>query len=1063
MTLESNSRAAKLFEAAIDMASAERASYLDRACKDDKNLRAKVDALLEADGKAEGYLEPPVDQTAIRSDPIEPTEKVRGRRIGKYQLLRVIASGGMGIVYEAMQDNSDRLVALKVLKAGFSSEPALKRFAHEARILGHLRHPGIAQIFEADVQTDIGELPYFVMEYIPEAKTITEHARSADLSIRSELELFSTVCDIVHYGHQQGIIHRDLKPGNILVNLSGHPKIIDFGVARVTDADMTLATQQTSEGQLLGTLKYMSPEQCEGDPTKIDIRCDVYALGVVLFELLTGQLPYDFDTPSPYEIPRVIREQEPLKLSAINRALSGDIETIAFKALEKDRDRRYQSALELGRDIGRYLNNEPIEAKRDSSWYVLKKTFFRYKLAASVISSFVLLVMISALALGIMYRKADKQRIRAEQAQRNAENNAEALRISDYFNTISIAHNAYESANTVLLKVLLDRCHEEMRHFEWFFLKNISDTSFLTLDQHEGSVTSAVFSPDDRWILSGGMNDYTVRTWDASSGELKRTLTGNENIVSSVAFSPKGRLIASGGYDKTVRIWNADTGDALVVLEGHEDVVMSIAFSPDSECIISGDEGGCIRIWNAYTGEEIMKLMAHTEGISALAFSPYVTILASGSEDSTIKLWNIKTWIETFSIEAHDLRVSCLLFSDDGAKLYSSSWDKTIKVWDPDTGNNLRTVVENESEINSFAIAQDRSLMALADITSVQLLDMKSGEKVDRFLGHEHTVNEVRFDSDGSRILSCSHDGTLKIWKTNCVGCISDLGVHEGKVESVACSRDGRWIAAGGRDGLIKLYDAVSRQEIGAFYGHVGGVTSLAFHPNGSKLVSGGMDCIAKIYSIPSGDILKTLSAHKGGIRSVGYSQDGKMVAAGSLDRTLTIWDANTGELTKTIQSDNRVCSVDFSPSGDRIISCGCDKIVTIWDVDTGDKVCELDGHTQFARTARYSPDGVYIVTTGDDRVARIWDAKTFRLLHILKGHQHNVLNAAFSTDTKRIVTSSYDKTLKVWDTATGHLALTLHGHDCPVTSAVFTPDTSKIISGSDDKTVKIWDAGEMR
>ncbi|MEE9269749.1 MAG: protein kinase, partial [Candidatus Krumholzibacteria bacterium] len=266
------------------------------------------------------------------------------KRIGQYHIKRVIASGGMGTVYEVVQEKPRRTVALKVMKRGVISRAARRRFEYESQLLARLRHPGIAQVYEAGMHDDVsGPLPYFAMEYIPNAKPITEYANQKNLGTRQRLELFTQVCEAVHHGHQKGIIHRDLKPGNLLVDAQGQVKIIDFGVARSTDSDMAVTTQQTAVGELIGTLKYMSPEQCEADPHDIDTRSDVYALGVVLYELLSGRLPYDLTATPVYEVPRVIREVSAAPLSTLDKTLRGDVETIVEKALEKDRERRYQS------------------------------------------------------------------------------------------------------------------------------------------------------------------------------------------------------------------------------------------------------------------------------------------------------------------------------------------------------------------------------------------------------------------------------------------------------------------------------------------------------------------------------------------------------------------------------------------------------------------------------------------------------------------------------------------------------------------------------------------------
>ena len=300
--------------------------------------------------------------------------------IGRYKILGIIASGGMGVVYEAMQEAPRRRVALKIIKAGAASEMALHRFQFEAQTLAKLSHPNIAQIFEAGTwKSENGDVPFFAMEYIPGARGIVEHAQKRDLSIQDRLELFRKICDAVHHGHQKGVIHRDLKPDNILVDNQGEPKIIDFGVARATDADLAVTTMQTTMGQLIGTLQYMSPEQCDADPDRIDTRSDVYALGVILFQLLSGKLPYDLRRQAIHEAVRIIKEQRPDSLGTISSTLKGDIDTIALKAMDKDKERRYQSAAELANDIHHYLNNEPIIARPLSIGYQVRLFTKKYK------------------------------------------------------------------------------------------------------------------------------------------------------------------------------------------------------------------------------------------------------------------------------------------------------------------------------------------------------------------------------------------------------------------------------------------------------------------------------------------------------------------------------------------------------------------------------------------------------------------------------------------------------------------------------------------------------------
>jgi eukaryotic-like serine/threonine-protein kinase len=412
--------AEQVFDAVVDLPQEERAAALAVCCGGDIELRTFVERLLEIDDQTTAEVDRQVPFTAARG-PQPPFQ------IGRFHVRRTLGEGGMGTVYEAEQDQPKRTVALKLMKRGIASRSALRRFEHEAQILARLHHPGIAQVYDADVYEDgasdpgRGGIPYFVMEYIPSAKPITEFARMKNLSTRQRLDLFITVCDAVQHGHQKGIIHRDLKPGNILVDGDGLIKVIDFGVARATDADVAMTTMQTDVGQLIGTLQYMSPEQCDADPHDLDMRSDVYALGVVLYELLTDQLPYDVTNARIYDATRMIREHTPARPSSFNRALRGDLETIVLKALEKDRQRRYQSAADLAEDIRRYLTDRPIMARPPSAMYQFRTFARRNKaLVGGTAATFIALIA-GLIGVSAMYVQAEHLRAEAEERARETE------------------------------------------------------------------------------------------------------------------------------------------------------------------------------------------------------------------------------------------------------------------------------------------------------------------------------------------------------------------------------------------------------------------------------------------------------------------------------------------------------------------------------------------------------------------------------------------------------------------------------------------------------------------
>jgi tetratricopeptide (TPR) repeat protein len=380
MTSARWARMKELFLTAREKPPEERDSYLTGACSD-PSLRQEVEELL-ASGE-DPNLESPV--AGMLSVPALPPV------IGRYRIIRLLKEGGMGVVFEAEQDQPRRTVALKVIKPGLSNPELVRRFEHESQALGRLHHPNIAQIYEAGAaDSGFGPQPYFAMELI-DGVSLLRYADTHQLGTAQRLELMVKVCEGVHHAHQRGIIHRDLKPGNILVDEAGQPKILDFGVARVTDADAR-ATSQTDLGQLVGTLAYMSPEQVLADPLELDIRSDVYSLGVILYELLAGRLPYEISGQVPKAV-QTIRDEDPARLSSINRSYRGDIQTIVFKALEKDKTRRYASAAGLASDIQRYLRDEPIMARRSTATYHLRKFARRHSaLVAAAVVTCVMLI-----------------------------------------------------------------------------------------------------------------------------------------------------------------------------------------------------------------------------------------------------------------------------------------------------------------------------------------------------------------------------------------------------------------------------------------------------------------------------------------------------------------------------------------------------------------------------------------------------------------------------------------------------------------------------------------------
>ncbi len=399
-----------LFDEALTYASEDRTAFLDRACSENQELRREVTELLDHHALAgPSYLEPSRKNARMISASQDEPDPLIGKRVGQYLLKCVIGSGGMGCVYEATQKHPKRTVAIKMLAAWTWSKSTKRRFEFESQILARLSHPHIAQIYES---ATFDEMPYFVMEYIANAMPITSYADDRSLTIEQRLKLMIHVCSAVQHGHQKGVIHRDLKPGNILVDGEGYVKVIDFGVARSTDSDVAVTTIRTDVGQLIGTLQYMSPEQCQADPLGLDVRSDVYSLGIVLYELLCGRTPYDVSNTTIAHAARVICEDLPTRPGSVHRSLRGDLELILLKALEKNRDDRYQSAMDLGRDLQRFLSREPIEAKAPTTWTRLLGWFRGHPIiATSLLAGLVALSIIGGSMAAVEYAKRTPWRV----------------------------------------------------------------------------------------------------------------------------------------------------------------------------------------------------------------------------------------------------------------------------------------------------------------------------------------------------------------------------------------------------------------------------------------------------------------------------------------------------------------------------------------------------------------------------------------------------------------------------------------------------------------------------
>ena len=1086
-------RVKDIFAITLGLPEAERAAKLDTECGDDQALRAEIESLLAHATEAStlSVLEPP---TAPRTDPLI------GSTIGRYHIKTAIGSGGMGTVYQAMQEQPRRVVALKVMKRGIASKSALRRFEYESQILARLRHPGIAQIYEAGTHEDeSGEsVPFFAMEYIPAHMPITRYAEQKKLGTRERLDLFARVCDAVQHGHGKGIIHRDLKPSNILVDSSGQPKIIDFGVARSTDSDLAVTTLQTDIGQLIGTLQYMSPEQCLADPTDLDTRSDVYALGVVLYELLCGKPPYDISKAAVFEATRIIRESTPARPSTISKTLRGDVETVVMKALEKDRDRRYRSATELGEDLRHYLNNEPISAQPPSLSYQVqmfaKKNRTVFRAGAVVILTLVIGVL--GTTTGMVYGWTQYNRAEASLVAERAAlvtkaaaltateleaERANAAALAEREARLTAQHQTYraniETAEASMrvgeiarAQARLSDCPQSDRGWEWSHLLGLSDQSLSILRGHESYVVSASFSRDGSRVLTAS-DDKTARMWDAASGEEIAVLSGHTQGIVSASFSPNGSRVITASNDGTARLWDADSGNEIAVLRGHERSVNFASFSSDGSRVLTASDDMTARLWDANSGEEIAVLRGHKNWISSALFSPDGTRVVTVSDDNTSRIWDGTTGEAIDVFREHQEATQFFFkytrpasFNPDGTRVLTVSRDMTARIWDPVSGETFFTLHGHTGRLTSARFnPQGTKILTSSMDGSARIWDADTGIQLAAFGGSEGAIWCADFCQQGDHVVATSF-GSLRVWDTETFELLVSLRGHTGETLQATFRSDCTQLVTASSDGTSRIWQ-VGRGQGAAILGEPRseyGLLVAQFSPDGTRVVMAICpgDDTARVRDAGTGQVLATLRGHADCINSALFSPDGSRVLTASDDTTARLWDANSGTEIATLHGHKSiVASASFSPDGSRVITASHDATARIWNANSGETIAVLRGHETALLSAVFSPDGSRVLTASSDTTARLWEAESGTEIAALPGHENSVNSASFSPDGSRVVTASNDETARIWSATTGEEIVVLRGHENIVNSASFSPDGSRVVTASRDRTARVWDA----
>jgi WD40 repeat protein len=540
---------------------------------------------------------------------------------------------------------------------------------------------------------------------------------------------------------------------------------------------------------------------------------------------------------------------------------------------------------------------------------------------------------------------------------------------------------------------------------------------------HSDTISSVTFSPDGR-VLASGSWDNSIKLWDAATGTELRTLKGYTVPVRSVAFSPDGRTLATA-ENQTVRLWDAQTGAPLRVLKGHSGWVNSVAFSPDGKTLASGDgdqgDEGTVRLWRVATGASLRTLEGHYGSVRAVAFSPDGKRVASGGEDRTVVLWDATTGEALRSLEAHSGTVNAVAFSPDGRVLASGGDDRTVRTWDAQTGAELRALEGHNSSVNSLAFGPDAGTLASCDDDTVRLWDARTGAPLRTLVQHSHGVRAVAFSRDGKTFAVGSNDHTIKLWDAATGGVLRALKGHTGPVSSIAISPDGRTLASGSTDYTVRLWDVSTGAELHALEGHSSFVDSVAFSPDGRVLASGGWDNNVRLWDAQTGAPLRVLEGHTGSVGAVAFSPDGRTLASGSSDNTIKLWRVADGAELRTLKGHTAgLLSVAFSPDGKTLATGGNDYTTRLWDAQTGAPLRTLRGHAYVVISVAFSPDGRTLATGSQDRTVKLWNVATGAPLRTLKGHYDGVYSVAFSLNGKYLLSGSVDTTLKLWEAASG-------------------------------------------